>query len=82
MRDMSILINYFGLSQIRAAEAVKIKYEISVSTSTLKKYFFEYFGDHARPVLSNSEHVTTLNEYERTKFVSSFPVSARKFFNK
>lgn len=81
MQDMAILISCFNLSQIRAAKAVKEKYEFGQSPSTLKKYLSKYFGSSTAFVLK-PKNALVMDDYERTRFVSSFPVAARKFFNK
>lgn len=81
MVDMVKLIHYFGLSQLRAAKAVKIKFDLKESANRLKNYYSEYFGS-VRDIAAEPGRLPPMNEYERTKFVSSFPVAARKLFKK
>ncbi len=81
MVDMVKLIQYFGLSQLRAAKAVKIKFDLKESASRLRNYYSEYFGA-VRDIAAEPGRLPPMNEYERTKFVSSFPVAARKLFKK
>jgi len=81
MVDMVKLIHYFGLSQLRAAKAVKIKFDLEESANRLKNYYSEYFGS-VRDIAAEPGRLPPMNEYERTKFVSSFPVAARKLFKK
>jgi hypothetical protein len=81
MLDMASLIRNLNVSHIRAAKAVKIKYRLSQSPSTLKKYLSVYFGSATGEVLDPKNGIP-LSLYDRTKFVSSFPVEARKFLAK
>jgi len=82
MLDMAKLIHYFDLSQMRAAKAVKIKFDLKEAANTLKNSYSKYFGSDKDIVAEAYSRLPPMNEYERTKFVSSFPVAARNLFNK
>ena len=81
MVDMVKLIQYFGLSQLRAAKAVKIKFDLKESANRLRNYYSEYFGA-VRDIAAEPGRLPPMSEYDRTKFVSSFPVAARRLFKK
>lgn len=81
MVDMVKLIHYFGLSQLRAAKAVKIKFDLKESANRLRNYYSEYFGS-TKDIPAEPGRLPPMSEYERTKFVSSFPVAARNLFKK
>lgn len=79
MVDMGILIDVCGISRARAAKAAKLKYDLEESHKTLSNYFYVYFDRnyHTNP----SRQKIELNSVERTKFIQSFPVSARKLMS-
>ena len=77
MIDMSKLMTEFGVSKRRAASAVKLKYQLSESESTMRKYFAKFFGS-SKDAAASPGNTIPMTEYQRTKFVSSFPVAARK----
>ena len=80
MGDMVILIRDFGMSHDKAAAAIVLKYKIDRSTSTIRKYFYKFFGQDKDSMIDAS-FVVPMTEYERTRFVSSFPVKARKLIS-
>ena len=81
MIEMAALVRDFNLSRNRAAQAITIKYELTQSLSTIKRWFKEYFGDKLERVI-DAKNPIVMNNVERTQFVSSFPPSARRLFKK
>ena len=81
MHDMVILMQKYGVSQLRAAKAVKIKYKLDASPTTLKNYYQEYFGAD-KDLAERVTRFVVMKFPEGTRFVSSFPVAARKLINK
>lgn len=77
MVDMGKLVAIFGFSQLRAADAVKIKYNLSESRHTLTKWFVEFYG---KLVPRKERRSHEMSEYDRTTFESSFPPSAKYLF--
>ncbi len=80
MADMVILIRDVGMSHEKAASAIILKYEIDRSKSTIRKYFYKFFGPDKDSV-TDAAFALPMTEYERTRFVSSFPVKARKLIS-
>jgi len=81
MIEMAALVRDFDLSRNRAAQAITIKYELTKSVSTIKRWFKEYFGDGLERVV-DAKNPVVMTEVERIQFVSSFPPSARRLFKK
>lgn len=77
MVDMGKLVSCFGFSQLRAANAVKIKHSLSDSPHTLKKQFVEFWG---KLIPRKERRSHEMSEYDRTRFESSFPGSAKYLF--
>ena len=80
MADMAILIRDFDMSHEKAASAVILKHEIDRSKSAIRKYFYKFFGTD-KDFVTDAAFAVPMTEYERTRFVSSFPVKARKLMS-
>jgi hypothetical protein len=76
---MHVLIESFGLKKAPAAEAVKLKHGLSESVSTLKRYYDDNFAGLEGIAIS---FVDNDDEYQRTKFLTSFPPAALKIIRK
>lgn len=79
--DMLQLICFFDVSQRRAARAVIIKHQLSESEVTFRKFYTTYFGPWQNEIWTRGRSLL-MSPYERTKFISSFPVAARKLIKK
>ena len=80
MADMAILIRDFGMSHEKAASAIILKYKIDRSKSAIRKYFYKFFGPDKDSVI-DAVFANLMTEYERTRFISGFPVKARKLIS-
>ena len=77
MVDMGKLVSCYDFSQMRAAQAIKAKYDLCEAPHTIKKQFVAFFQGSV-PVKARSS--AELSEYERTTFESSFPASTKHLF--
>ena len=79
MYEMLILIGKLGVTQIQAANAVKIKCDLKVSVKTLCNEYRKFIKDREEALL----HMDfTMTEIAKTKFITSYPVAARKYLRK
>jgi len=77
--EMLILIGMTGITQIQAANAVKIKHDLKVSAKTLCNQFQKHSKENEGSIPPEG---FSYSEISKTKFLTSFPVNAEKYLIK